>query len=124
VKLLLDEHFAPIVAVRLRDRGYDVIAVPERQGWRGLPDDQLFDAAQRERRAIVTENVGDYLELDRDFRSRGAAHFGVVLTSNATFPRGRPATLGALVVALDALLADRPAETPDSAVIWLQRTGS
>jgi len=31
VRLLLDEHYSPAIALQLRERGYDVVAVTERR---------------------------------------------------------------------------------------------
>ena len=56
MRLLLDEHFSRHIAEQLRTRGHDAVAVGERADLAGLADDELFAAAQQERRAIVTEN--------------------------------------------------------------------
>lgn len=71
---------------------------------------------------MVTENVADFMRLDAHYRAVGQAHFGLLLTSNATFPRGAASTLGTLVQALDARM--RSGELPDgpsSHVEWLRR---
>jgi hypothetical protein len=65
--------------------------------------------AATERRALVTENVADFLPLLATAAIRGDDHFGVVLTSSRQFPRRRRA-IGRLVVALDAFLATHPAD--------------
>ena len=121
MKVLVDEHHAPAVAEQLRERGHDVVAVPEDAGLRGLTDSDLFAEAQRRERAILTENVSDYLALDAEYRNRQVGHWGLILTSNRTFPRGKPQTVGALVRALDELLRSRTASEASSSVIWLQR---
>jgi hypothetical protein len=46
----------------------------------------------------------------------------LIFTSNRTFPRGKAATVGALVKALDELLRQAASEGPSSRVIWLQRS--
>ncbi len=53
-----------VIAQQLRNRGHDVVAVAELLELRGLPDDELFDHAQRDGRAIVTYNRDDFLTLD------------------------------------------------------------
>lgn len=58
--LLLDEMHAPIVAVELRKRGHDVIAVADNAELRGMSDDELFRWAGVQHRRIVTENVKDF----------------------------------------------------------------
>lgn len=62
------------------------------------------------------------LTLDAEYRGRHLAHWGLVLTSNRTFPRCKTATVGALVKALDELLRAVGSEGPSSKVIWLQRS--
>jgi hypothetical protein len=87
-----------------------------------MTDTDLFAEAQRRNSAVLTENAADYLALDAEYRGRHLAHWGVVLTSNRTFPRGKAATVGALVKALDELLRKVDSEDPSSKVIWLQRS--
>ncbi len=120
MRLLLDEMFPPTLAEQLRARGHDVEAVKEHAGMISLPDAVLFGQAQGQRRAVVTENVSDFVRLDGEYRARGQSHFGLVLTSNATFPRGQPATVGALVSALDAFLLHPDLPAADASTItWL-----
>ena len=106
MRLLLDEHFSPEIARQLRDRGHDVIAARERVA-SGRSDRDLFDLAVVERRAIVTENVADFVELHRAAIITGTAHFGIVFTSTRQFPRTRRA-IGRTVRALDGLLVVHP----------------
>lgn len=121
MKLLLDEHYLPSVAEQLRERGHDAVAVQEEADLRGMADPDLFAEAQRRNSAVLTENATDYLILDAEYRGRHLEHWGLVLTSNRTFPRGKTTTVGALVKALDELLRKEGPEDPSSQVIWLQR---
>lgn len=105
MKLLLDEMFPPMIAERLRDQhGCDVVAISERDELRGLPDTDVFVAAQDEKRAVVTENVSDFRPIAREWQAMGRTHFGLVLTTNRRFPRSRARTAGRLVTALKSLL--------------------
>lgn len=122
MKLLIDEHYPPSIAEQLRERGHDAVAVQEEADLRGLTDPELFAEAQRRNRALLTENAADFMTLDAEYRSRHLAHWGLVLTSNRTFPRGKAATVGALVKALDDLLREADSEDRSSKVIWLQRS--
>ncbi len=122
MKLLLDEHYPPSLAEPLRERGHDVVAVQEEVDLRGMLDPDLFAEAQRRNCALLTENVADYIVLDAEYRSRHWAHWGLVFTSNRTFPRGNASTVGALVKALDELLLKADSGGPSSRVIWLQRS--
>lgn len=122
MKLLIDEHYPPSIAEQLRKRGHDAVSVQEEGDLRGMTDPDLFAEAQRRSSAVLTENVTDYMLLDAEYRGRHLAHWGLVLTSNRTFPRGKSATVGALVKALDDLLRKADSEDRSSKVIWLQRS--
>jgi predicted nuclease of predicted toxin-antitoxin system len=88
MRLLLDEMF-PATAQALRAEGHDILAVQEDNSLRELSDTALFAAAQQLQRAIVTENVKDYLPLDARSHTLAEPHWGLVLTTNHAFPRHR-----------------------------------
>jgi predicted nuclease of predicted toxin-antitoxin system len=119
LKLLLDAMFAPEIARQLRQRGHDVVAAKEQARLADRGDPELFAAAQAEQRALVTENVEDFIDIDRRYRHQGRAHYGLVLTSGRRFRRTR-AAIGQLVVSLDALLRAEPESAATSLVHWLQ----
>lgn len=62
-----------------------------------------------EHRAIVTEDASDFIPILRAATIRGTDHFGVLFTSPRQFPRTARA-IGRLVAALDAFLAEHPAD--------------
>ncbi|TAK33447.1 MAG: hypothetical protein EPO21_12780 [Chloroflexota bacterium] len=105
MRLLLDEMWPPEIAVQLRQRGHDVIAVAERPDLRGQPDTVVFAAAQAELRPIVTENVIDYRPLAAHELRRGNCHAGLIFTTNRRFPRHDSRTTGRMVAALAVLLS-------------------
>jgi hypothetical protein len=114
LKLLLDEMYQDVIGKELRARGHDVVSVyevPER----GTPDEQVFASAQFEERAVVTENVRDYRRLAIARLAAGDRHYGLVLTTVKRWPRRNP---GALIGALDRLLAATP-EQPMDTDLWL-----
>ncbi|MFN2469448.1 MAG: DUF5615 family PIN-like protein [Gaiellaceae bacterium] len=120
MRLLLDEMFSPRLARGLRERGHDVAAVGERSDLAGRPDPEVLDAACAEMRTLVTEDVADYARLARDFGARGLKHGGILFTSTRRFPRGAGGS-GALLAALEKLLADRPAENAlEGVTLWLE----
>jgi hypothetical protein len=124
VRLLLDEHFSPEIARQLRHRGHDVVAARERAELHALSDRELLDVATAERRAIVTENVVDFIELHRSAVASGMDHYGLVFTSPRRFPRTRRA-IGRLVRALDTLCGARPpSDTLRGQTWWLEQTDS
>ena len=59
MRLPLDELIAATVAVALRDRGHDVVAVQDvgLTHLRGVNDCELLEHAARQRRAVVTDNI-------------------------------------------------------------------
>ena len=107
MRLLLDEHFSPEVARQLRDRGHDALAVRDHPDARGLSDRDVVALATRQRRAVVTENVADIVELHRAAIITRTSHFGLIFTSSRQFPRTRR-SIGRLVRALEALLTEHP----------------
>jgi len=96
--------YSPSIAVQLRQRGHDVESVVERTDLRTASDEAVFAVGRRETRVIVTENIGDYQREARIAVEGGAAHPGLIYTTNARFPRGDARTVGRLVLALDDLL--------------------
>jgi len=117
VRLCLDEHYSRRIAETLRGRRHDAVAVTERAELRGLGDRELLAAMQTERRALLTENVSDFIPLARELTARGEDHWGLVLSSPLSMPRGRD-TIGVFVDALDRLLRDRPAERALLNELW------
>ena len=114
MRLLLDEMFPARVAIQLRARGYDVIAVTERSDLRSQPDNALLGVAQREGFAIVTENATDFRRL-----ARVTQHPGLIFTTDRQFSRRDPRTAGRLVLALEALLVANPSIL--NTEVWLTR---
>ena len=106
--------YASLIADELRARGHDVVSVHEAPG-RGTPDDEVFEHARSEGRAVVTENVRDYRPLAEALLAAGESHAGLVFTTTKRWPRTDP---GALITALDSLAASTPDQPVDSE-IWL-----
>jgi hypothetical protein len=119
LRLLLDEMYPPAIADQLRIRGHDVAAATERSELRSLPDAAVFAVAQRERRAVVTENVGDFIPLANETDQRGEPNYGLVLVDPTTYPRGARRTLGRMVTELDRLLGASSTDEPNSLRHWL-----
>lgn len=109
MRLLLDEHFTPALAIQLRRRGHDVSAVVEQRELVALPDDEISERAIAQRRAVVTNNVPDYVAYFQRLHAAGREHFGLLLTDDRSMPRDKR-LLGRFVRALDAFLRAHPAE--------------
>lgn len=117
MRLLLDEMLAPVIAEQLRVCAHDVIAVAATPELRGLADADLFENAQRQRRAVATYNREDFVALDRQYRHAGRQHHGIVILNPRRFPQGA-ASIGALVTSIEALLVAAPRYP--AFVHWLQ----
>jgi hypothetical protein len=103
VRLLLDEHYSPEIARQLRTRGHDVVAVAERADLIGLGDDGLLRRMMREGRAIMTNNVKDFVPLATRAALEAGGHEGLLLTSDRSMPR-RLDVIGRYVDVLDGFL--------------------
>jgi hypothetical protein len=106
VKLLLDEMYPVRLARALRERGTDAEGVDERSPLRGLSDEELLVAAAREGRALVSENVADFMRLYGEWGAAGRRHAGIVIVLSARFSR-TPAGHEVLVDSLVGLCAQR-----------------
>ncbi len=111
--------YAGEVAEQLRRRGHDVSAVTERPELRSLADSALFALAQQERRAIVTENVADFVPLADAADQRGQRHHGLILIDPAKFARGKRRTIGRVVTELVGVLDIYADDKPKSVRHWL-----
>jgi hypothetical protein len=63
VRLLLDEMWTPTIALELRKRGLEVIAITEpahSSRYAGISDDEVFARAQDDGHTVVTDNIADY----------------------------------------------------------------
>jgi nucleoside-diphosphate-sugar epimerase len=118
MRLALDHHYSTHIAIRLRERGHDVVAAVER-GWGAEDDEALLALCETDGRALVTNNVADFTVIARRWATQGRCHAGLVFTSDASMPRSRD-TIGRYVEALDALLEAHPAENSFAdRVLWL-----
>jgi hypothetical protein len=110
--------YNPVVADQLRRRGHDAVSAHDIEGLENTPDENIVAFATAERRAVVTENVPDFLRIDREHRAQGRDHYGMLLTSNQGFSRHQAGGVGRLVTALDAWLQEHPEEATASSMVW------
>ncbi len=118
MRLLLDEMHTPAVVTYLRQRGHDVGAASQRTDLIGLADAELLTRATDEGRALVTQNVADFVVLHRGVLAGGGRHAGIVLTTPDRFRRSQPGHVGPLGSALAAFVDHHRDE--DSFLWWLQ----
>lgn len=120
MKLLLDEQFPSDIAKRLRERDHDVIAVCERPDLISAEDETLLALSTVEQRALLTNNVRDFVPIATRWAGEGRSHYGLLLVSDRTLQRSRN-TIGAYVKAIDRLLREHPAEDSlRNQIRWLE----
>ena len=121
MKLLLDEMYPARLARALRERGADAEGVDERSPLRGLADEELLVIAAREGRALVSENVADFMRLYGEWGAANRRHAGIVIALSSRFSR-TPAGYEVLVDSLVELCAQHAGrETLADAVHFLVR---
>lgn len=125
MRLLLDEMWSHEIALQLRSRRHDVIAAtePEHEArYGGLDDEIVFERAQEDGRALVTENVGDFERARVAFERTGRSHHGLIYARAPQFNRNLGAgVIGPMVLALERLLSEHPEGDAQSRVIYLRR---
>jgi predicted nuclease of predicted toxin-antitoxin system len=109
--LLLDEDVRMILAAILRERGYDAVHILEVDRG-GKSDPEQLAYAVRQRRAILSHNIRDYLLLDRSYRAQGLEHNGILVSDQIP--------LGVLLRRILRCLSQHTAEEVRNRVIWLQ----
>ncbi|MCP4309042.1 MAG: hypothetical protein GY788_30050 [bacterium] len=118
MKLLLDEMHTPSVAVELMGESFDVVAVAADPDLRGMADEELLAHAATERRALVTENVADFMPLATRWAGEHRTHAGLIFTNPKRFNRATLAYPGSLIASLREFLTDPPV-TGESWIWWL-----
>lgn len=108
MRLALDHHYPLAIAARLRAADHDVVAAVE-VGWEADDDEVLLERCRVERRALLTNNVGDLAAIARRWHAEGRSHAGLVFTSDRSMPRTRD-HVGVYVERLGALLDAHPGE--------------
>jgi len=99
--LLLDEMLPSSIADQLIGAGRDTEAVHARPDLRGAPDAEVLEAAAREGRILVTDNIRDFVPLSSLWAGQGRTHPGIILIGSRTFPmkRGRAGQIAAALLA-------------------------
>jgi len=121
VKLVLNEMWSSEIARQLRRRGHDVVAATELpRRYRRIPDHEFFERAQEDGRAIVTDNVRDFMAIVAEQARRAEPHYGVVFAVRPTFDRAQPAVVEEMTRALVTLLGEREGEGRAGSVLFLQ----
>lgn len=125
MRLLLDEMLSVSIARALRSRGQDVIGVqdPGQAHLRSIDDCVLLDRATVQQRAVVTDNVPDFLQCHRQRLDAGERHYGLLLFTNDAFPRHRHELfVSHLIASLAHQLQAQPQDDDSAWMRWLARS--
>lgn len=106
MRAILDEQLSPQIASMLRKAGFDVDAVADRQDFARRNDRIIFEAASREGRAVVTNNIKDFRPLAAEWLAQDRVHAGLIFLPSAR-TRTRHAN-AAIAQAIGAVLRDHP----------------
>jgi len=106
VKAILDEQLSPQIAALVCKAGYDVDAVAEREDLAGRSDRIVFEVANSEGRAVVTNNIKDFRPLAAEWLAHGRVHAGLILLPSAR-TRTRHA-ISAIADAIETVFRDHP----------------
>ncbi len=79
VSLYLDEMIPAVLAVVLRQYGYDVLTAKE-AGMLAKSDEEQLAFAASNRKAIITFNIKDFVLLHQLRLSEGKKHFGIIVS--------------------------------------------
>jgi predicted nuclease of predicted toxin-antitoxin system len=110
IALLLDEDVRPLLGEILRQRGHDVVHVIE-VGRAGNTDANQLAYAASQRRAVLTHNIRDFRQLNRQYHEESREHFGILLSDQVPLRDLLRRTLRFLSV--------RKAEEVRNNILWL-----
>ena len=106
MRAILDEQLSPQIAVLLRQSGYDVHAVADREDLAGRSDRLILEVACGEGRAVVTNNIKDFRPPAAEWLAQGRVHTGLILLpSTRTRTRG---AIAAVAAAIENVLRNHP----------------
>jgi len=108
VKVLVDEMYPAAVAEALQGAGIEATTVSDLR-LAGATDPEVFDAAVAGGYCVLTENVGDFARIAAEQSTAGRHHHGVLIALSSRFSR-RPAGIGSLVAAIQALAGEQIAD--------------
>ncbi|MFQ6056883.1 MAG: DUF5615 family PIN-like protein [Methanosarcinales archaeon] len=83
IALYLDEEVKKTLARILRERGFDAISAHE-AGMLGRSDSEQLNFAKSNNRAILTHNIGDYVDLAREYAYQDRPHCGIIVSNQLT----------------------------------------
>jgi hypothetical protein len=80
LRFLLDAHVSGrSIGRRLQEDGHDVRALDQELVLEGLGDDRVLALAAEEQRILVTNDIGDFPRMLRQWAEAQRSHAGVIL---------------------------------------------
>ena len=80
MRFLLDAHVSgPKVGSRLHAAGHDVRALDQEPVLEGLDDEDVLALACEDKRILVTNDIGDFPSILREWAAAQRSHAGVIL---------------------------------------------
>ncbi len=79
IRVYTDEDMYGTIVRALRERGYDAISTPESKNL-GQSDPEQLRSAISQQRAIVTFNVGDFVQLHTEYLQSHLEHWGIIVS--------------------------------------------
>ncbi len=121
MKLLLDEHLAPVLAQRIVEAGTDAVALRDWHAGAYLEqsDDTILRAAYQEARTLVTYDLRTIPPLLKTWAEQGVTHSGVIFVDTRTIA---PSDIGGLMRALLHLTTQLGDVSWENRVVYLGRS--
>ncbi len=118
MRLALDHHYPPAIAAGLRQRGHNVVTAAQRS-WETATDAELLVHCAGEKRALLTNNVRDFVVIAESWSVEGQSHSGMIFTSDSSMPR-ISSMIGRYIDALDSLMKhNRSDDALADLILWL-----
>lgn len=111
ISLYLDEDVRVLLAEVLRNRGYTV-SHPLEVKRTGKSDEEQLAYAVKNKMAILTHNIRDYIVLYKSYEAHRENHFGIIVSDHIPFNELLRRTL--------KFLSSHSGESIKNRLIWLQ----
>lgn len=79
VKLYLNEDIHTAVVKPLKYRGFDVVTTDE-LGKKGQSDIIQLKFAVKQKRAVISFNIKDFVPLHKEYAKAGEEHYGIIVS--------------------------------------------
>ncbi len=113
VKLFTDEHVQSGLAYALRQRGYDAVSCHETNRVnQAISDEEQLTYATEHGRAVLTNNMIDFIQLDQTWKFNGRQHTGIILYTRIN-------TFGELLRRVEHHLATTDPHIQHDTLLWL-----